>query len=66
MLALKFLKKSLEGRGFFADFMTIFSWMYILVLFIVFLYELFLYTLKVKYVNQEFKDDKEEHKKNNT
>ncbi|MCD2348005.1 hypothetical protein [Clostridium guangxiense] len=60
------LKKLLEGRGFYATFMFMFSWTYTLILFVVLLCQIFLYIFRVKYYNPELKDkSKEENKKNN-
>lgn len=65
MNVIKSLKKLLEGRGFYAIFMFIFSWTYTFALFIAFLCQLFLYIFKVKYHNPEFEDkSKEQNKKN--
>ncbi|MFL0252680.1 hypothetical protein ACJDT4_19890 [Clostridium neuense] len=63
MRIVEFLKKSLEGRGVYPIFMTIFSWSYAAVLFVALICEFFLYIFKVKYRNPEFKNSEKKHKK---
>lgn len=62
MWIVKFLKKSLEGRGMYSIFMVIFSWTYAAVLLGVLLYEIFLYAFKVKYKNSDFENNEEKRK----
>ena len=54
MWIIKFLEKSLEGRGFYPVLMVVFSWSYTVVLVGVLVCEIFLYILRVKYYNPEF------------
>ena len=61
MWIIKFLEKSLEGRGFYPSLMVVFSWSYTVVLVGVLICEIFLYIFRVKYYNQEFhKNDVQE------
>lgn len=60
MWIIEFLKKSLEGRGFYAILMVVFSWTYTVVLVAVIICQVFLYIFKVKYYNPEFNNYKKE------
>jgi len=54
MWIIKFLEKSLEGRGFYPILMVVFSWSYTVVLVGVLICEIFLYIFRVKYYNSQF------------
>lgn len=62
MQIIEFLKKSLEGRGFYPIFMVIYSWSNVVILFGILIYEIFLYIFKVRFRSENFKhkaDNKE-------
>jgi|GEM_PF-2017321 hypothetical protein len=60
MWIIEFLKKSLEGRGFYPALMVVFSWTYTVVLVAVIICQVFLYIFGVKYYNPEFNNANEE------
>lgn len=55
MQIVEFLKKLLEGRGFYPIFMVIYSWSNAVILFGILICEIFLYILKVKFRSKDFK-----------
>lgn len=57
MWIIEFLKKLLVGRGFYPSLMVIFSWSYTVVLTVALVWQIFLYIFKVKYYNQDFKNE---------
>jgi len=57
MWIIEFLKKSLEGRGFYATLMVVFSWTYTVVLVAVIICQFFLCIFGVRYYNPEFNKD---------
>ncbi|OAA92885.1 hypothetical protein [Clostridium coskatii] len=63
MWFIEFFKKSLEGRGFYPTLMVIVSWTYAAVVVCILLYQLFLYTLGIKYNNDAFGKETSEKKK---
>lgn len=66
-MIVEFLKKSLEGRGFYPIMIIAFTWIYAAVILIFFICQLFLCIFHVKYSDDNFnksvheKADKEEH-----
>lgn len=56
MQIVEFLKKSLEGRGFYPIFMVIYSWSNAAILLGILIYEIFLYIFKVKLKSKDFKN----------
>lgn len=56
MQIVEFLKKALEGRGFYPIFMVIYSWSNTIILFGILIYEIFLYIFKVKFRSKHFKN----------
>lgn len=56
MQIIEFLKKSLEGRGFYPIFMVIYSWSNVVILLGILIYEIFLYIFKVKFRSEDFKN----------
>lgn len=63
MYIIDFLIKSLNGRGFYAALMVVFSWTYTIVLIIVVICQLFLYIFRRKYYNPEFSNEEKIDKK---
>jgi hypothetical protein len=51
---IEFLKKSLEGRGFFPIMLIALTWTYAAVILIFFICQLFLYVLHVKCLDENF------------
>ncbi|URZ04566.1 hypothetical protein CLAUR_046550 (plasmid) [Clostridium felsineum] len=52
---IKIFKAFIKGRGFYPTLMVIVTWSFSIILFLVLIYEIFLYLFKVKYDNPEFK-----------
>jgi hypothetical protein len=63
MWIIEFLKKALEGRGFYPNLMVILSWSYTVVVVGILLCQLFLYLLGIKYNNDAFGKETSEKKK---
>lgn len=69
MWIIEFLKKSLEGRGFYPSLLVILSWSYTIVIVGVLICQIFLYIFRVKYrehkfiksVDEEIDENKEEN-----
>lgn len=64
MQILGFIKKHLEGRGFFASLMAISTWSYMAILTAALIYQLFLYIFKVKYYNPEINKSNSKERNN--
>lgn len=64
MQIMEFLKKSLEGRGFYPIFMVIYSWSSVVILFVILIYEIFLYIFKVKFRSRDLKNNIDNKGKN--
>ncbi|KZL92496.1 hypothetical protein [Clostridium magnum] len=54
MWIIEFLKKSLEGRGFYPSLLVIISWTYTIVMVGVLICQIFLYIFRVKYCGYNF------------
>lgn len=52
MHIIEFLKKSLEGRGFYPIALIIVSWSYLIILLAYLVYEIFLYIFKIRYEDE--------------
>lgn len=63
MWIIEFLKKLLEGRGFYPSLMVILSWSYLLVIIVVLICQFFLYVFGVKYNNYSFSKEVNKKKK---
>lgn len=62
---LEYLKELLKGRGFFASFLVISGWVYVLILILILAFQLLLYFIGAKPSNkqrdiwqQEYKEDR--------
>lgn len=69
MWIIEFLKKSLEGRGFYPSLLVILSWSYTIVIVGVLICQVFLYIFRVKYHDHKFiksvDDEIDENKEEN-
>jgi len=54
MWIIEFLKKSLEGRGFYPILIVILSWTYTIVIVGVLICQIFLYIFRVRYYKHSF------------